>query len=108
YRHSTLKALAFARRLKVDAQNKVDLAAVVSFYPSGSADTAKVRGVKVQRIKSEIGVIERVEEVKLEFNITFLIEARPFGETEIHLSEPRPSDRVAWEVAERAWRGRRK
>src|SRR5262245_8796241 len=114
YRDSALNALAFARRLKVDAQNKVDLASTTRICSSKCANAAKIGGVKVHRsgigrcIEKEICVIERVDDVKLEFNVGFLIEARPFGKTEIHLSESRSIDRVAWEVAERAWRGRRK
>src|SRR5262245_40237970 len=76
---------ARALHLKVDAQDKVDFARGRG-RPPGGVDAAKVRGVKVQRIENKIGVIERVEEVDFEFHVTSLIEARPFGETEIHLS----------------------
>src|SRR5262245_42398500 len=96
---------ARAWRLEVDAQDEVDLAAPVRLYSPGCVYAAKVGGVKVQRIESEIGVIERVEEVDFEFYVTSLIEARSFANTEIHLSELRPIDRVAWEVTDRACRG---
>jgi hypothetical protein len=53
----------------------------------------------------EVDVIERVKRIRPNFQAYPFVNGKFFGETQIHVREARPDQRVSMSIAKGSWRG---